>query len=244
MEHEMTTQREKIVDHVWQMIITMGIKAVRMDDVANVMGMSKRTLYEMFGDKEELLYESMIHHREKLHSAVKAKAETCSNALEMVLTCFLEIFSHWDESEWRLMNNMKKFYPKIFDRVHKTFTEQGMKGLKSVLEMCRKEGYLAPNVDIELVAMVFFQTSGMLMREYNIMLPEGVTREDAYGCMAVNFLRGVSSLKGIKIIDEILSRDEYRYIRSQRLIDIMNGREPGSTTAVAAETDENNRENN
>ena len=53
MEHEMTTQREKIVDHVWQMIITMGIKAVRMDDVANVMGMSKRTLYEMFGDKED-----------------------------------------------------------------------------------------------------------------------------------------------------------------------------------------------
>lgn len=243
MEHEMTTQREKIVDHVWQMIITMGIKAVRMDDVANVMGMSKRTLYEMFGDKEELLYESVIHHREKLHSAIKAKADTCNNALEMVLTSFLEIFSHWDESEWRLMNNMKKFYPKIFDRVHKTFTEQGMRGLKSVLEMCRKEGYLAPNVDIELVAMVFFQTSGMLMREYNIMLPEGITREDAYGCMAINFLRGVSSLKGIKIIDEILSRDEYRYIRSQRLIDIMNGGK-GHDDAAVVRTKVNNRENN
>lgn len=243
MEHEMTTQREKIVDHVWQMIITMGIKAVRMDDVANVMGMSKRTLYEMFGDKEELLYESMIHHREKLHSAVKAKAETSSNALEMVLTCFLEIFSHWDESEWRLMNNMKKFYPKIFDRVCKTFTEQGMSGLKSVLGMCREEGYLARNVDIELVAMVFFQTSGMLMREYNIMLPEGVTREDAYGCMAINFLRGVSSLKGIEMIDEILERDDYRYVRNQRLVDIINGGK-GHEEAAAARTMVNNRENN
>ena len=206
MEHEMTTQREKIVDHVWQMIITMGIKAVRMDDVANVMGMSKRTLYEMFGDKEELLYESIVHHREKMHRVLKERADVCDNVLEMVLICFLEIFSRWDMSEWRLMNNMKKFYPKIYERVTKTFTEQGL-------------------------------------REYNIMLPEGVTREDAYGCMAVNFLRGVSSLKGIKIIDEILSRDEYRYIRSQRLIDIMNGREPGSATAAAAETDENNREN-
>lgn len=243
MEHEMTTQREKIVDHVWQMIITMGIKAVRMDDVANVMGMSKRTLYEMFGDKEELLYESMIHHRQKLHSAIKAKAEACSNALEMVLTSFLEIFSRWDESEWRLMNNMKKFYPKIFDRVCKTFTEQGMSGLKSVLGMCREEGYLARNVDIELVAMVFFQTSGMLMREYNIMLPEGVTREDAYGCMAINFLRGVSSLKGIEMIDEILERDDYRYVRNQRLVDIINGGK-GHEDAAAARTIVNNRENN
>lgn len=239
----MTTQRENILDHVWRVIITLGIKSVRMDDVANMMGISKRTLYEMFGDKEELLYESMIHHREKLHLAVKAKAETCSNALEMVLTCFLEIFSHWDESEWRLMNNMKKFYPKIFDRVCKTFTEQGMSGLKSVLGMCREEGYLARNVDIELVAMVFFQTSGMLMREYNIMLPEGVTREDAYGCMAINFLRGVSSLKGIEMIDEILERDDYRYVRNQRLVDIINGGK-GHEDAAAAETDENNRENN
>ncbi|MCI5717107.1 MAG: TetR/AcrR family transcriptional regulator [Alistipes sp.] len=217
----MTTQREKIVDHVWHMIITMGIKSVRMDDVANVMGMSKRTLYEMFGDKEELLYESIIHHREKMHRALKEHAEACDNALEMVLTCFLEIFSRWDESEWRLMNNMKKFYPKIYERVSKTFTEQGLAGLKSILIECRKEGYLARNVDIELVTMVFFQTSGMLMREYNIMLPEGVTREDAYGCMAVNFLRGVSSIKGIEMIDAILARDQYQNIRSERLVALM-----------------------
>lgn len=212
----MTTQREKIVEHVWQMIITMGIKSVRMDDVANVMGMSKRTLYEMFGDKEELLYESLIHHHKQMHLALKERAEACDNALEMVLTSFLEIFSKWDGAEWRLMNNMKKFYPKIYERVSKTFTEQGMAGLKCILGECRKQGYLAHNVDIELVTMVFFQTSGMLMREYNIMLPEGVTREDAYGCMAINFLRGVSSVKGIEEIDAIL-RDRYQYVRSERL---------------------------
>ena len=237
-------QKGRIIDQAMQMFVSQGIKSVRMDDIAQQLGVSKRTLYEMFGDKEELLYESIVHHREKMHRVLKERADVCDNVLEMVLICFLEIFSHWDESEWRLMNNMKKFYPKIFDRVCKTFTEQGMSGLKSVLGMCREEGYLARNVDIELVAMVFFQTSGMLMREYNIMLPEGVTREDAYGCMAINFLRGVSSLKGIEMIDEILERDDYRYVRNQRLIDIMNGREPGSATAAAAETDENNRENN
>ena len=154
----MTTLREKIVHHVWQMIITMCIKAVRMDDVANVMGMSKRTLYEMFGDKEELLYESIVHHREKMHRVLKERADVCDNVLEMVLICFLEIFSHWVDSEWRLMHNMKKFYPKIFDRLCKTFTEQGIIGLKSVLGMCREEGYLARNVDIELVAMLFIKT--------------------------------------------------------------------------------------
>ena len=55
------TQREKVVEHVSQMIMALGVKSVRMDDVAGSLGMSKRTLYEMFGDKEELLYQCMVH---------------------------------------------------------------------------------------------------------------------------------------------------------------------------------------
>ena len=58
------TQREKIVDRVSQMIKAVGVKSVRMDDVASDLGMSKRTLYEMFGDKEELIYESAKYHSE------------------------------------------------------------------------------------------------------------------------------------------------------------------------------------
>lgn len=212
----MTTQREKIVDHVWQMIVTMGIKSVRMDDVANVMRMSKRTLYEMFGDKEELLYESIVHHRDKLNAELKEKAQHCENVLEMVLMCFLETLCKYDESERRLMNNMKKFYPNIYNRVQTAYTETGMAGLKIILNECRKSGYLDESVDIELVTMLFFQSSGALMREYNIMLPKGVCREDAYGCLAVNFLRGVASLKGIEVIDSILAREEYRSIRYRR----------------------------
>ena len=44
------TQKEKVVAHVAEMIQTLGVRSVRMDDVASSMGMSKRTLYEMFGD--------------------------------------------------------------------------------------------------------------------------------------------------------------------------------------------------
>lgn len=39
-----------------QIFLKQGIKAVRMDDIAQMMGISKRTLYELFGDKETLLF--------------------------------------------------------------------------------------------------------------------------------------------------------------------------------------------
>ena len=75
------TQQEKVVAHVSQMIMTLGVKSVRMDDVASSLGMSKRTLYEMFGDKEELLSQSMIYLiRQRKHCLSKQLAY-CNNML-------------------------------------------------------------------------------------------------------------------------------------------------------------------
>lgn len=48
-------QKERIIDQAMHMFVSQGIKSVRMDDIAQQLGVSKRTLYEMFGDKEGLL---------------------------------------------------------------------------------------------------------------------------------------------------------------------------------------------
>ena len=52
-------QKERIIDQAMHMFVSQGIKSVRMDDIAQQLGVSKRTLYEMFGDKEGLLYLAM-----------------------------------------------------------------------------------------------------------------------------------------------------------------------------------------
>ena len=46
------TQRELIVEQAAKMFVNQGVKAVRMDDIAHELSISKRTLYELFGDKE------------------------------------------------------------------------------------------------------------------------------------------------------------------------------------------------
>ena len=50
-------QRETIIQLAAEMFVGQGIKAVRMDDIARHIGVSKRTNYEQFGDKEELISE-------------------------------------------------------------------------------------------------------------------------------------------------------------------------------------------
>lgn len=203
------TQQEKVVAHVSQMIKTLGVKSVRMDDVAADMGMSKRTLYEMFGDKEELLCQSIVHlMRIRLHR-ISEQVTDCENMLEVLLKSvrLLGGNGHADDIDKRLATNLKKFYPNVYDKVKREHTEQGVAGLQYALDKCREEGYLDPTVDVELMARLFLSTSGTLLSEDNIVIPDEVSREEAFGAMVVNFLRGLSTVKGVQVIDELLARE-------------------------------------
>ena len=203
------TQREKIVDHVSQMILSLGVKSVRMDDVANSLGMSKRTLYEMFADKEELLFESIVYLMECRQQNLSEQVRGCDNMLEVLLYS-VRIYAsttNIDDTAKRLTTNLRKFYPTVLERVQRVHTEKGLAGLQYALDRCLAEGYLDPNVDVELMAQLFFSSTGIFMTDNNVVLPEGITRDEAFGAMVVNFLRGLSTVKGLQVIDDILARE-------------------------------------
>lgn len=212
------TQREKIVEHVSGMIKAVGVKSVRMDDVASGLGMSKRTLYEMFGDKEELLSESILYMMMQRQKLVGEKVVGCDNMLEVLLKSVRLLCNNGEveDMEKRLMINLKKFYPHVYEKVQRAYAEQGLAGLQYALEKCLEQGYIDPNIDVELMARLFFTTSGVLLRDDNVMIPEEVTREEAFGAMVVNFLRGLSTVKGLQLIDEILSREPHPMKLSER----------------------------
>ena len=62
-----------IIEQAAKMFAEQGIKSIRMDDIAKTLGVSKRTLYEMFEDKEELLYLSIRYMQQQRMAKVEAK---------------------------------------------------------------------------------------------------------------------------------------------------------------------------
>jgi hypothetical protein len=79
--------------------------------------------------------------------------------------------------------------------------------LQYALDRCLEEGYIDPVVDVELMARLFFSSTAIYMYDMNITLPEYVSREEAFGAMVVNFLRGLATVKGLQVIDEIIARE-------------------------------------
>ena len=203
------TQREKVVEQVSEMIKSFGLKSVRMDDVANSLGMSKRTLYEMFGGKDDLIYESICFMMDDRLRQISQKMQSYDSMLEVLLLSVRELCNNdpQHDTAHRLSFNLKKFYPLIYERVQRRHSETGLAGLRYALDKCRAEGYLDENADIELMAQLFLINAGVLMSEDRVVLPEGVTRDKAFSVLIINFLRGLASVEGLRKIDEILARE-------------------------------------
>ena len=80
--------RERIIMTSTEAFTSKGIKCITMDDIAAALGISKRTLYEVFADKETLLKESILKIQQDRDKYLQEVYEHSSNVLEVILAVF------------------------------------------------------------------------------------------------------------------------------------------------------------
>ena len=105
-----TVVKEHIVLAAAKSFAQKGVKTVRMDDIAAGLSISKRTLYELFHDKEDLLLDVMKLHREEMQEYMTQVASKAENVLEVLLKFF-------QRSAQEFQNTNRKFFEDI-DSLH------------------------------------------------------------------------------------------------------------------------------
>ncbi len=186
-----------------------GIKSVRMDDIAHTLGVSKRTLYELFGDKEELLYLCMKHNLDKQRAEVNAQAGVANNTLEAILLGFFNMMQY-SEANNRIMNNLRKFYPNVFDRVHNESGSAGRETFRNAVHKCVNEGYIDSRFNMDLAITVLYYSAMGVVARREISYPDGMSPRDAFAHIVICFFRGISTPKGMKIIDDFIEAKEIK----------------------------------
>ena len=203
------SQRDYIIDNAMRMFVRQGIKSVRMDDIAQELGISKRTLYEMFGDKEELLYLCLKHHMSFVNHCVAEKAKQAGNLLESVLIGFFEI-TKYSETNSRIAGNLRKFYPSVHERLHRELGEEGTERFRQAIGRCAEQGLLDGKANIDLaITMLYYMAAGIVARK-DVIMPEGVSVREAFISVVILFFRGISTPEGLRIIDDFAASERFK----------------------------------
>ena len=202
------SKREKVIRRAAEMIAELGVKSLRVDDVAHDLAISKRTLYEMVGDKEELLYHSIKY-------MFQAEAVEIQNGVLKSQTGIPALFEIFDAMmargavRKRVMENLAKFYPELYERVMTENRDYGLAVLREKLTRLVEEGLISEIVNIDLsITMFYYISMGLMRRHGRLVLPNGITEQDAFRYTIVNFFRGIATLKGVEQIDAYITANK------------------------------------
>ena len=141
--------RKKIVETALQMFNSRGCKGVTMDDIAQELHISKRTLYETFSNKEELLAECLmgVHDEiEDMHHNFFAKADEPL----LVALYMMRVNAGFCHRYQKVIEDTERYYPEIHDRFFKIQTS----GFRSMVERgmlyAKERNYLREGADIQI----------------------------------------------------------------------------------------------
>lgn len=207
--------KERIISETTDLFVTYGLKSIRMDDIAENLGVSKRTIYEIFGDKENLILECMRFHSQEYGCKKMDAFGKGKNIIEEMLT----ILEDWDKSvdvNYKLISNLKKFYPKVFQIISEENQNEGFSKLRQKLIQGVEDGLLVDDINYDLAIYVFSNSIYGITNRQNIILPKNVSEKDAYKYVITYFFRGIATEKGIKMIDEYIEKEKSKMKRRRK----------------------------
>ncbi len=139
------------------LFIENGSKTVTMDDVAKAFGISKKTLYIKYKNKEELIEEVLRHKLDEIIERLKYLDQTVENAIERMLCRDEEIEKVASSNNTLLIKQLMKYYPAIFSKHMIEFSDKFSEVLIHNIEKGRSQGFYRENFDAEVYSRLFFQ---------------------------------------------------------------------------------------
>ncbi len=199
------TPNAEIISLARKIIVQQGVRALRMDEIARSVHVSKRTLYETFGDKEELIFLAVREHFNIFESANMKVAQGAPNILIAILVINEEVRKNADIN-WNIRSSLRRYYPKINERIWNDNADEKRKVIVSSIKMGIKQGYIDSRINIDLTLNMFTYIAMGISENNDMMkIPKEIAVNDAFMEVLINYIRGISTVKGVQIIDEYLA---------------------------------------
>jgi len=195
--------KERIIEKAGDLFRQYGIKNVSMDEIASSIGISKRTLYENFKDKEDILLSTLVWFGDRRKEMFETLFAQCNNVVEVFIK-IIEVHENAPVCNVKFFEDIQKYYPRAASLIRR-HTEINNIHLRNFLRQGIEEGYIREDLNVNVAAFLVEESTYTYIRASYLEKPPFSFRELFY-TMMINFVRGILTGKGIRIIDAYLEQ--------------------------------------
>ena len=191
--------RTKILESAMTLFTSHGIKAVKMDDIARQLNISKRTLYEIYENKEALLYEGVKAYKMKKDREFQRLLIDCQNVMDIILKIYYIKVDESKNISPLFYEDLSK-YPSVMTFLNEDRVRQNNRSLQFVQRGIR-EGCFRSDIDLGLLskmheAVAQFIMNGEIYKSYSV--------EEIFRTIVFVSLRGICTRKGLELLEGII----------------------------------------
>lgn len=201
------TQKETIIEVSLQQFLEHGIKKVTVQKLVEPLGLSTKTVYKYFADKEDLLKQCLLVHYAELSKRFIVIEKDLSNQVYGILRIWHEIFKLDFGVSHIFYADLNHYYPQLQDLLIEKFSSRSLTLMKNMIVEGVEEGFFRRDVQADIV----LETMGVLYTN--------ITRNSRFKTLNYSpaivmqntldaYIRGICTEKGVAVFDEFQNTKE------------------------------------
>ena len=173
-------ERKEIAKKICALYKSYGIKSITMDDAARHLGISKKTLYQHFSDKTEMVKEAIAREIESKEQSFSKLSDQALNAIEELLVYYKIQIKMILDYKPNFIYDLKKYYPEVYHHYVMIKRQKILESVELNLNKGIKEGYFRKSLDVSIISrLTLMRIEGMihsgLFTDEEMMSPEVFT---------------------------------------------------------------------
>ena len=145
--------KDRILKGATELFMRYGIRSVSMDDIARHLSVSKKTLYQHFADKDELVTEMSQTHMQRETIEYAAITKDSENSIDELNKISVRIKCDMEDMNPSLLFDLQKFHPRAWSLWLKHKTDFIMSSIVRNLNQGISEGYFRSEINPEIIAI-------------------------------------------------------------------------------------------
>lgn len=197
-----------ILEETSRHFMRYGIRSMSMDDVARELGISKKTLYQYFADKKELVHSVMKYHMDKTNDCFHNMKVEPGNAIDILLRVSQILIEQMGQMNPSVKYDLSKYYPEAFKTLMDYKRGQVLDHIERNLMQGIKEGLYRKDMNTRVIAYFYL----IRMDQFMSMEPDdekmkNINSEEILTELFIYHVRGIVNPKGLEYLESKLLKE-------------------------------------
>lgn len=199
--------REKIIYKSADLFLSYGFKSVTMDDIANALGISKKTIYQHFDNKTKLVEATTLSMFNIISHGIDCICALEKNPIEEIYDIKRFVMEHLKDEKSSPQYQLQKYYPKIYQSLRGKQFEVMYDCIKNNLDRGIEIGIYRDTIHVDFITRIYFNNI-LAIKDEDLFSKKTFSMNMLMENYIEYHLRGICTKKGLDILNKTIQKNQ------------------------------------